>query len=174
MTFFLSRIAIVTTRWASPKLFLISQALSYFNIPLWVFRVWKYPKKCLEDLTTFFMSTWWEDSKTMKEIEFSQWLFELPAKYHSQFIPSGSTFLSCLSLPSKSHHENSISSTCLESPHQVDKKNVVKSSNHFFGYFNTHSDTLKLWTGARLFFWPLFKSITVISRLEIFYLLKKF
>ena len=25
---------------------------------LWVFRVLKYPKKCLEDLTTFFMSTW--------------------------------------------------------------------------------------------------------------------
>ena len=30
---------------------------------LWVFRVLKYPKKCLEDLTMFFMSTWWGDSK---------------------------------------------------------------------------------------------------------------
>ena len=37
----------------------------------------------------------------MKEIEFSRWLFELPAKYHSQFSPSGSTFLPCLSLPQK-------------------------------------------------------------------------
>ena len=25
----------------------------------------------------------------------------------------------------------------LESPHQVDLKNIVKSSKHFFGYFNT-------------------------------------
>ena len=46
----------------------------------WVSRVLKYPKKCLEDLTTFFMSTWWGDSKNMEEIEFSRWLFELPAK----------------------------------------------------------------------------------------------
>ena len=79
----------------------------------------------------------------MQEIEFSRWLFELPAKQHSQFSPSGSTFLHCLSLPSKSHRENSISSIFLESPHQVDKKNVVKSSKHFLGYFNTletHSD----------------------------------
>ena len=27
-------------------------------------------KKCLEDLTTFFISTWWGDSKNMEEIEF--------------------------------------------------------------------------------------------------------
>ena len=33
----------------------------------------------------------------------------------------------------------------LESPHQVDMKNIVKSSKHFFGYFNTletHSETV--------------------------------
>ena len=80
----------------------------------------------------------------MKEIEFSQWLFELPAKQHSQFSPSGSTFSPCLSLPSKSHCENSISSIFLESTHQVEMKNVVK---HFFGYFNTletHSDVALL------------------------------
>ena len=47
---------------------------------LWVSRVLKYPKKCLEDLAMFFMSTWWGDSKNMQEIEFSRWLFELPAK----------------------------------------------------------------------------------------------
>ena len=40
-------------------------------LPLWVSKVFKYPKKCLEDLTTFFMSTWWGDSKNMEEIEFS-------------------------------------------------------------------------------------------------------
>ena len=27
----------------------------------------------IEDLTTFFMSTWWGDSKNMEEIEFSRW-----------------------------------------------------------------------------------------------------
>ena len=59
-------------------------------------------------MTTFFMSTWWGDSKNMKEIEFSWWLFELPAKIHSPFSPSGSKFLSCLGLPSKSHREISI------------------------------------------------------------------
>ena len=51
--------------------------------------------------------------------------------------PSDSTFLPCLSLPSKSHRENSISSIFLESPHQVDMKNVVKFSKRFFGCFNT-------------------------------------
>ena len=38
---------------------------------------------------------------------------------------------------SKSHRENSISFIILEFPHQVDMKNVVKSSKHCFGYFNT-------------------------------------
>ena len=112
----------------------------------WVSKVLKYPKKCLEDLTTFFMSTWWGDSKNMKEIEFSQWLFELPAKQHSQFSPSGSTFLPCLGLPSKSHCENSISSIFLESPHQIDMKNVVKSSKHFFGYCNTLENHSELYS----------------------------
>ena len=43
--------------------------------------------------------------------------------------------LPCLSLPSKRHSENSISSIFLESPHQVDIKNAVKSSKHFFWLF---------------------------------------
>jgi hypothetical protein len=62
----------------------------------------------------------------MQEIELSRWLFELPAKLHSQFSPAGSTFLPCLGLPSKSHRKNLISSIYLESPHQVDMKNFVK------------------------------------------------
>ena len=36
---------------------------------------------------------------------------------------------------SKSHRENWISFIFLESPHQVDMKNVVKFSKHFFGVF---------------------------------------
>ena len=38
---------------------------------LLVSRVLKYPKKYLEDLTAFFMSTWRGDSKNMKAIELS-------------------------------------------------------------------------------------------------------
>ena len=94
-------------------------------------------------MTTFFRSTWWGDPKNTKKFEFSRWLFELPAKEHSQFSPSGSIFLHCLGLPSKSHRENSISSIFLESLHQVDLKNVVKCKKHFFGYFNalnTHGE----------------------------------
>ena len=79
----------------------------------------------------------------MQEIEFSRLLFELPAKQHSQFSPSGSTFLPCLGVPSKSHRQNSISSIFLESPHQVDMKILVKRYKHFFGYFialKTHGE----------------------------------
>ena len=46
---------------------------------------------------------------------------------------------------SKSHRDNSISFIFLESPHQVDLKNVVKSSKHFCVYFNTlttHNDLM--------------------------------
>ena len=46
----------------------------------YVFRVAKYHKKSFQHLTILFMSTWWGDSKNMQEIEFSRWLFELPAK----------------------------------------------------------------------------------------------
>ena len=42
---------------------------------LCVSRVLKYPKKCLQHLTTFFMSTWWLDCKKMQKK--SRWLFEI-------------------------------------------------------------------------------------------------
>ena len=43
--------------------------------------------------------------------------------------------------------KNSISFIFLEFPHQEDMKNIVKSSKHFFGYFNTlgtHSENCEL------------------------------
>ena len=40
-------------------------------------------------------------------------------------------------LPSKSHREDSISSIFLESPHQVDMKNVLKWQKEFLLYFTT-------------------------------------
>ena len=46
-------------------------------------------------------------------------------------------FCACLSLPSKSHHQNSISSIFLESPDLVDMKNVVKCWKDFLSYFTT-------------------------------------
>ena len=60
---------------------------------LWVSRVLKYPKKCLEDLITFFMSTWWGDSKNMKEIEFSPWFFEGRLRQCKNVLPDGLNWL---------------------------------------------------------------------------------
>ena len=51
--------------------------MSYFSFIYTEFLKYWNTQKCLEDLTTFFMSTWWGGSKNMKEIEFSRWLFEL-------------------------------------------------------------------------------------------------
>ena len=81
----------------------------------------------------------------MEEIEFSWWLFEGRLRQGKNVLPDGLNWLCYFAGSSKSHRENSISFIFLESPHQVDMKNVVKSSKHFFGYFNTletHSDYL--------------------------------
>ena len=105
--------------------------------PLWVSRVLKYPKKCLEDLTTFFMSTWWGDSKNMEEIEFSRWLFEGRPRQGKNVLPDGLNWLCYFAGSSKSHRENSISCIFLESPHQVDMKSIVKCWKDFLWYFAT-------------------------------------
>ena len=94
-------------------------------------------------MTTFFMSTWWGDSKNMEEIEFSRWLFEGRLRQDKNVLPDGLNWLCYFVGSSKSHHENSISFIFLKSHHQVDMKNVVKCCKLFFGYFNTletHSD----------------------------------
>ena len=75
----------------------------------------------------------------MEEIEFSRWLFEGRARQGKNVLPDG---LNWLCYFAGSRRENSISFIFLESPHRVDMKNVVKSSKHFFAYFNnleTHS-----------------------------------
>ena len=104
-------------------------------LSLWVSRVLKYPKKCLEDLTTFFMSTWWGDSKNMEEIEFSRWLFEGRLRQGKNVLPDGLNWLCYFEGISKSHRKNSISVIYSESPHQLDMKIMVKSSEHFFWVF---------------------------------------
>ena len=73
----------------------------------------------------------------MEEIELSCWLFEGRLRQCKNVQPVGLNWLCYFERSSKSHRENSISFIFLESPHQVDMKNVVKSSKHFFGYFNT-------------------------------------
>ena len=77
----------------------------------------------------------------MEEIEFSRWLLE-------GRLVQGKNVLNWLCYfegSSKSHRENSISVIFLESPHQVDMKNVVKCYKYFFGYFNalkTHGESI--------------------------------
>ena len=80
----------------------------------------------------------------MEEIELSRWLFEGRLRQGKNLLPDGLNWLCYFAGNSKSHRDNSISFIFLESPHQVDMKNVVKSSKQFFGYFNTletHSET---------------------------------
>jgi hypothetical protein len=79
----------------------------------------------------------------MEEIEFSRWLFEGRPRQGKNVLPDGLNWLCYFAGSSKSHRENSISCIFLESPHQVDMKNVVKCYKHFFCYFNalkTHRD----------------------------------
>ena len=78
----------------------------------------------------------------MEKIEFSWWLFEGRLRQGKNLLPDGLNWLCYFAGSSKSHRENSISYIFLESPHQVDMKNVVKCYKHFFCYFNalkTHS-----------------------------------
>ena len=51
-------------------------------------------------------------------------------------LPEWLNWLCYFAGSSKSHRENSISCIFLESPYQVDMKNVVKCYKHFFRYFN--------------------------------------
>ena len=73
----------------------------------------------------------------MEEIEFSPWLFEGTLRQRKNVLPDGLNWLCYFSGSSKSHRENSNSLIFLESPQQADMKNIVESSKHFFGHFNT-------------------------------------
>ena len=134
--FWTSRVTWILNSWSTNWAFGGSWVVEIWPLTLWVSRVLKYPNKCLEGLKFFFMSTWWWDSKNMKEIVLTM-AFWATYKIAQPIQPIWEHILASLSLPSKSHRENSISSIILESPHQVDMKTVVKSSKHFFGFFNT-------------------------------------
>jgi hypothetical protein len=73
----------------------------------------------------------------MEEIELSWWLFVGRLRQCKNVLPDGLNWLCYFAGSSKSHRENSISFIFLDFPHQVDMKNVVQSSKHFFGYLNT-------------------------------------
>ena len=72
----------------------------------------------------------------MGEFEFSRWLFEGRPRQGKNVLPDGLNWLCYFAGNSIGHRENSISFLFLESPHQVDMKNVVICYKHFFGYFN--------------------------------------
>ena len=72
----------------------------------------------------------------MEEIEFSRWLFEGRPRQGKNVLPDELNWLCYFAGSSKSHREKSISFIFLESPRQVDMKNVVKCYKDFFGYFN--------------------------------------
>ena len=84
----------------------------------------------------FFMPTWWGHSKNMEEIEWSRWVFDGISRQGKNVLPDGLNWLFYFAGSSKSHRENSISCIFLESPHQVDMKNIVKCYKHFFCYLN--------------------------------------
>ena len=71
----------------------------------------------------------------MEEIEFSQWLFEGRLRQGKNVLPDGLNWLCYFEGISKSHRTNSISVIYSESPHQLDMKIMVKSSEHFFWVF---------------------------------------
>ena len=89
--------------------------LEYWNTKKSVRRIWQL-FLCLLD----------EDSKNREEIEFSQWLFEGRLRQDKNLLPDGLNWLCYFAGNSKSHCENSIFFLFLESPHQVDMKDVVK------------------------------------------------
>ena len=73
----------------------------------------------------------------MEEIEFSRCLFEGRLRQRKNVLPDGLNWLCYFANSPKSHCENYFFFIFLEYPYQVDMKNFVKSSKHFFGYFNT-------------------------------------
>ena len=101
---------------------------------LWVSRVLKYPKKCLKDLTTFIMSTWWGDSKNMVKIEFSRWLFEGRLRQGKNVLPDGLNWLCYLAGSSKSHRENSISFMFFEFSHHEKRCQIIQTLFWAFQY----------------------------------------
>ena len=101
--------------------------LEYWNTQKSVCRIWQH-FSCLLDEGI---------AKILKKLNFHDGFLS--------YLQNSTANSACLSLPSKSHRENLISSIFLESPHQVDMKNVVKSSKHFFRYFNTLETHSELW-----------------------------
>ena len=71
---------------------------------LWVSRVLKYPKKCLEDLATFFMSTWWAFWATWKIAQPIQPIFALP-QFALKKPPWEFNFFHIFGFPSLCRHE---------------------------------------------------------------------
>ena len=72
----------------------------------------------------------------MQEIKFIWWLLEGRPWQGKKWLPDWLDWLFYLADGSKSHHEISISYIFLQSPHQVEMKNIVKCYKDFLGYSN--------------------------------------
>ena len=88
---------------------------------LWVSRVLKHPKKVFGGFDNVFRVYLFVEGipKIWKKLIFTMACWATCKKAQPILGWIGNTFLHCPSLPSKSHHENSISSIFLESSHQT-------------------------------------------------------
>ena len=104
--------------------------LNFHTKSLWVSRVLKYPKKCLGGLDNIF------HVYLMRKFQKYERNWILTVGFWGQ-TKTGQKCAARWAELAVSHRENKISFTFLESTHQVDTKNIAKSSEHFLGYFNT-------------------------------------
>ena len=86
----------------------------------------------------------------MEEIEFSRWLFEGRPRQGKNVLPDGLNWLCNFAGGSEGHRENSISCIFLESPHQVDIKNVVKCYNTFLTFQCSKNPLFKATTRGKI------------------------
>ena len=112
------------------------EIIHYLPISQYVSRVVKY-NKSLSNVWQHFsclLDKW--TAKICKKFN-SHWLLEGRPRQGKKLLPDWLDWLSYLAGSSKSHHEISISYIFLQSPHQVDMKNVVKWWKDFLLYFTT-------------------------------------
>ena len=93
----------------------------------------KYPKKCLEDLTTFSCLLDEGIPKILKKLNSHDGVLSYLQNSTANSAHLAAHFCTVLVCPQKA----TVIFNFFHLPHQVDMKNAVKSSKYFFGYFNT-------------------------------------
>ena len=124
-----------------------------------VSRVMEYHKKSFQHLTTFFISTWWGDSKNVQEISLAFW----GQTKNETKIAAGLAWLAVQFAGCAKSHRYWFQ--YLAFSHQVDMKNVVNCWKYFLWYSNNleiYNEGLWLVHSKELF---LHRSITIEARL---------